>query len=284
MRLPPEQTLVAVVAPEKERSKRPVPGRRRRQRRLRRRARLRLRRAAPAAGGGRGGRREEAAPAKEGREEEVAVAVLLVVGLGNPGASTRGAGTTSASSWPTRSARRAGLARLQGRSSRGVWTRGELAGGAPVALLKPQTYMNLSGDSVQPAAAFLKVRPGATLVVHDELDLPWSDVRLKVGGGHAGHNGLRSIIQRLGTPDFVRVRVGIGKPPAGLPRGRRRLGAVAASTRSSAPSCPTSSAGRSTPSAASLKDGLAAAMNWPSTHGGAASEPRERACAGPRLC
>ena len=76
--------------------------------------------------------------------------------------------------------------------------------------------MNLSGDSVQPAAAFLKVAPADVIVVHDELDLPWRDVRLKVGGGHAGHNGLRSIIQRLGTPDFVRVRVGIGKPPAGF--------------------------------------------------------------------
>ena len=84
-----------------------------------------------------------------------------------------------------------------------------------VALLEPQTYMNLSGDSVQPAAAFLKVEPASVVVVHDELDLPWKDVRLKVGGGHAGHNGLRSIIGRLGTPEFVRVRVGIGRPPPG---------------------------------------------------------------------
>ncbi len=76
--------------------------------------------------------------------------------------------------------------------------------------------MNLSGDSVQPAAAFLKVAPADIVVVHDELDLPWNDVRLKVGGGHAGNNGVRSIIQRLGTPDFVRVRVGIGKPPPGF--------------------------------------------------------------------
>jgi PTH1 family peptidyl-tRNA hydrolase len=74
--------------------------------------------------------------------------------------------------------------------------------------------MNLSGDSVQPAVAFLKVAPGDVVVVHDELDLPFGEVRLKVGGGHAGHNGLRSIIQRLGTPDFVRVRIGIGHPSA----------------------------------------------------------------------
>jgi PTH1 family peptidyl-tRNA hydrolase len=94
----------------------------------------------------------------------------------------------------------------------GLFVRGELAS-QPVAVLEPQTYMNLSGESVQPAAAFLKVEPREIVVVHDELDLPWKDVRIKVGGGHAGHNGLRSVIQRLGTPDFVRVRVGIGKPP-----------------------------------------------------------------------
>lgn len=88
--------------------------------------------------------------------------------------------------------------------------------GDAIALLEPQTYMNLSGDAVQPAAAFLKIAPANVIVVHDELDLSWKDVRLKVGGGHAGHNGLRSIIQRLGTPDFVRVRVGIGRPPPGF--------------------------------------------------------------------
>lgn len=76
--------------------------------------------------------------------------------------------------------------------------------------------MNLSGDSVQPAAAFLKVDPNRIVVVHDELDLPWREVRLKVGGGHAGHNGLRSMIERLGSSDFVRVRVGIGRPPPGF--------------------------------------------------------------------
>src|SRR5262249_13232204 len=74
----------------------------------------------------------------------------------------------------------------------------------------------LSGDSVQPCAAFLKVAPKDVVVVHDELDLPFGDVRLKVGGGHAGHNGLRSMIERLGTPDFVRVRIGIGRPPPGF--------------------------------------------------------------------
>jgi PTH1 family peptidyl-tRNA hydrolase len=101
----------------------------------------------------------------------------------------------------------------------GVWTKGEISVGSarfPVALLKPGTFMNLSGDCVQPAAAFLKVEPKNVIVVHDELDLPWRDVRLKMGGGHAGHNGLRSLIDRLGGPDFVRVRVGVGRPPPGF--------------------------------------------------------------------
>jgi PTH1 family peptidyl-tRNA hydrolase len=101
----------------------------------------------------------------------------------------------------------------------GVWTKGELPVGKarhPVALLKPQTFMNLSGDCVQPAAAFLKVDPANVIVLHDELDLAWRDVRLKVGGGHAGHNGLRSMIERLGSPDFTRVRIGVGRPPAGF--------------------------------------------------------------------
>ena len=78
------------------------------------------------------------------------------------------------------------------------------------------TFMNLSGDSIQPCAAFLKVPPAEIVVVHDELDLAYGDVRLKFGGGHAGHNGLRSTIERPGTPDFVRVRIGIGRPPPGF--------------------------------------------------------------------
>jgi len=94
----------------------------------------------------------------------------------------------------------------------GVFARAEVFG-QPAALLKPMTYMNLSGDSVQPAMAFTKVPLGGVVVVHDELDVPFGEVRVKVAGGHAGHNGLRSIIERAGAPDFVRVRVGIGRPP-----------------------------------------------------------------------
>jgi PTH1 family peptidyl-tRNA hydrolase len=83
-------------------------------------------------------------------------------------------------------------------------------------LLKPMTYMNCSGDSVQPCAAFYKIPPENIVVIHDDLDIPFGEVRLKMGGGHGGNNGLRSLIQRLATPDFARIRVGIGRPTAGF--------------------------------------------------------------------
>jgi PTH1 family peptidyl-tRNA hydrolase len=144
--------------------------------------------------------------------------VLLLVGLGNPGPEHEGSrhnlgfmvvdAMRAAEGWPDFREK-----------YKGLLTRGEVrgeSGRSDVSVLKPQTYMNLSGESVQPAAAFLKVPAPRIVVVHDELDLPWREVRIKTGGGHAGHNGLRSIIQQLGTPDFVRVRIGIGRPPAGF--------------------------------------------------------------------
>jgi PTH1 family peptidyl-tRNA hydrolase len=73
--------------------------------------------------------------------------------------------------------------------------------------------MNESGRSVQGAAAFFHAAPGDVIVLHDELDLPFGEVRVKLGGGHAGHNGIRSLIQNLGNADFVRVRMGVGRPP-----------------------------------------------------------------------
>jgi len=83
-------------------------------------------------------------------------------------------------------------------------------------LLKPMTYMNESGRSVGPAAGFFRIAAADVIVIHDELDLPAGQIRLKQGGGHAGHNGVRSIISCLGSADFGRVRVGIGHPPAGF--------------------------------------------------------------------
>lgn len=94
---------------------------------------------------------------------------------------------------------------------KGMFAEGQV-GGVRVLALKPMTYMNLSGDSVQPAAAFFKLPVDAITAFHDELDLAPGKVRVKKGGGTAGHNGLRSMAQRLGTPDFWRVRLGIGHP------------------------------------------------------------------------
>ncbi|MCM2350231.1 MAG: aminoacyl-tRNA hydrolase [Bacteriovoracaceae bacterium] len=81
--------------------------------------------------------------------------------------------------------------------------------------LKPQTFMNLSGESVQPMAAFFKIPPAEILVIHDELDIPFGQVHFKMGGGLAGHNGLKSIAAQLGTTEFGRMRIGIGRPPHG---------------------------------------------------------------------
>ena len=113
------------------------------------------------------------------------------------------------------------LARRHGGSWRSKFS-GQLAeiriGGERVALLKPETYMNESGRAVGAAAQFFKVDPGDVLVVHDEGDFDLGRLELKVGGGLAGHNGLRSIAQHLKTQDFVRLRIGVGRPERGDPR------------------------------------------------------------------
>lgn len=136
----------------------------------------------------------------------------LVVGLGNPGdryAATRhNAGQVAVE----RLAARLGAGRPTRKYAGWLWeTRGP---GGPVALLVPLTFMNAAGDAVSPAAGALRARPGQVLVVHDELDLPFGELRGKLGGGVAGHNGLRSVKARLGSADFARVRLGVGRPPA----------------------------------------------------------------------
>ncbi len=138
--------------------------------------------------------------------------MLLVVGLGNPGSEYADHRHNIGFMTVDHLARQADCTPFRKKFS-GVFTRAVL-GRADAMLFKPMTYMNLSGSSVQPCAAFFKVEPSAIIVVHDELDLPFGSVRLKKGGGHAGHNGLRSILGRLGTPEFCRVRMGIGRPPA----------------------------------------------------------------------
>ena len=141
--------------------------------------------------------------------------IRLLVGLGNPGpeyALTR----HNAGFWFIDAVAGAVHASLAPeRSYYGLVARANRREG-PVWLLEPMTFMNLSGDCVQPAQAFTKAQVGEIVVVHDELDVPFGEVRVKVGGGHAGHNGLRSIIERVGSPEFVRIRVGIGRPPPGF--------------------------------------------------------------------
>jgi PTH1 family peptidyl-tRNA hydrolase len=136
--------------------------------------------------------------------------VILVVGLGNPG--PRYDATRHNLGWAVidRLAARAGDPAFSSKF-RGQFAKAELSG-KPFGLLKPETYMNESGKSVQPAVQFFKLQPSAVLLVHDELDLAFGDVRLKQGGGDAGNRGVRSVTEAIG-PDTVRLRIGIGKPP-----------------------------------------------------------------------
>jgi PTH1 family peptidyl-tRNA hydrolase len=139
---------------------------------------------------------------------------VLIVGLGNPGreyASTRHnvgwllldelvRGTPAVSPFK--------------KKFHGEYAKGTLAD-RDCVFLRPETFMNESGRSVQAAQAFFHTAPADLIVLHDELDLPFGEVRVKVAGGHAGHNGLRSLVQHLGSADFVRVRMGVGRPSAG---------------------------------------------------------------------
>jgi PTH1 family peptidyl-tRNA hydrolase len=137
--------------------------------------------------------------------------IKLLVGLGNPGPEYD-ATRHNAGFWFVDGAARALKASLaMDKSYQGLVARTAFQG-QPVWLLEPQTYMNLSGKSVGALARFFKINPDEVLVVHDELDLPPGEAKLKFGGGHAGHNGLRDIHAQLGTGDYWRLRLGIGHP------------------------------------------------------------------------
>lgn len=137
--------------------------------------------------------------------------IKLIVGLGNPGPEYEQTRHNIGFWWVDGAARALGVRLSQERAYQGLAAR-SMRDGAPIWLLQPQTYMNLSGQSVAALARFFKIAPEQILVVHDELDLPPGQMRLKQGGGHAGHNGLRDIIARLGAADFWRLRLGIGHP------------------------------------------------------------------------
>jgi PTH1 family peptidyl-tRNA hydrolase len=149
------------------------------------------------------------------RGERASTLDLLVAGLGNPGGEH--AADRHNVGWMVVDE----LARRHSGSFKGKFS-GRLAetrvGDARIALLKPETYMNESGRSISAAARFFKVDPEDVLIVHDDVDLPVARLQARLGGGLAGHNGLRSISQALGTPEFLRLRIGVGRPERGDPR------------------------------------------------------------------
>jgi PTH1 family peptidyl-tRNA hydrolase len=137
----------------------------------------------------------------------------LIVGLGNPGAEYAGTRHNIGFEVAGELTRRWGLSKPKDRY-RGLISEGRTGPGGPrVALLMPQTYMNDAGRSVGPARGELQVALDRVLVLHDEIDLPFGEIRVRQGGGLAGHNGLKSIREGLGSPDFARIRVGVGRPP-----------------------------------------------------------------------
>jgi peptidyl-tRNA hydrolase, PTH1 family len=154
---------------------------------------------------------KRAGRASGGEQEAGDAERWLIAGLGNPGPGYAGNRHNCGFMVADLLAGRIGAGFRRDRS-RALVATGRLAG-SPVTLAKPQSYMNLSGGPVAALRAFYKIPPERIVVVHDELDIPFETIRLKRGGGDNGHNGLRSVTAALGTRDYLRVRVGIGRPP-----------------------------------------------------------------------
>jgi len=136
--------------------------------------------------------------------------VKLIVGLGNPGARYRFSRHNAGFLVLDELAEKNGMA-LSQRLFEALVARGKIAGESVIAV-QPQTFMNLSGVAVRRICDFYRVEVADLIVIHDDMDLPFGTIRLKEGGGHGGHKGLISVIEQLGNPDFLRVRIGIGKP------------------------------------------------------------------------
>ncbi|WP_065570231.1 aminoacyl-tRNA hydrolase [Microbacterium oleivorans] len=136
----------------------------------------------------------------------------LIVGLGNPGpryeATRHNVGQMVIDELARRRSETLRSHKANARVAE-TWLR---PGGPKLVLATPNSFMNVSGGPVSALAAFYSVPPGRVVIVHDELDIPFDSLKLKVGGGHGGHNGVRDVAKALGTPDFPRVRVGIGRP------------------------------------------------------------------------
>jgi PTH1 family peptidyl-tRNA hydrolase len=137
--------------------------------------------------------------------------LTLIVGLGNPGREHVGNRHNAGFQCIDHLAEAHGMSFTR-RQARARVAQGEI-GGRRVLLVKPQTFMNVSGEAVGQLARFYKIAPADVLVLYDDLDLPLGTIRLRPDGGSGGHRGMRSIIQHLGTEDFPRLRLGIGRPP-----------------------------------------------------------------------
>ncbi len=140
--------------------------------------------------------------------------LTLIVGLGNPGREYADNRHNAGFQCIDRLAEAHGLSFTR-RQARARVARGEV-NGHRVLLVKPQTFMNASGEAVGQLARFYKIAPADVLVLYDDLDLPLGKIRLRPGGGSGGHRGMRSVIQHLGTEDFPRLRLGIGRPPGAM--------------------------------------------------------------------
>jgi peptidyl-tRNA hydrolase, PTH1 family len=191
----------------------------------------------------------------------------LVAGLGNPGPGYAGnrhnAGFMVADVLASRMEVRFRTGKYQA-----AVADGRLAG-RPVTLAKPMTFMNVSGGPVAGLAGYYRLPPGQLVVIHDELDLPFGAIRLKLGGGDNGHNGLRSVTSSLGSRDYYRVRFGIGRPPGRMDPAVFVLRDFSAAERRELPLLVDRAADAV---AALLADGLAAAQN--AFHGAdAAADP-----------
>ncbi|MFI2566258.1 aminoacyl-tRNA hydrolase [Paenarthrobacter sp. NPDC018779] len=137
----------------------------------------------------------------------------LIVGLGNPGSEYSGNRHNVGQMVLDELAARMG-GKFKAHKSRAQVVEGRLGIGGPrVVLAKPMTYMNVSGGPVSALCKFFDIAPDHVIAVHDEIDIPFNTLKLKIGGGEGGHNGLRDISKALATKDYLRVRVGVGRPP-----------------------------------------------------------------------
>jgi peptidyl-tRNA hydrolase, PTH1 family len=187
----------------------------------------------------------------------------LIAGLGNPGPEYAGNRHNAGYMVADVLAGRMSSA-FRSHKARADVAEGRLAG-LPVTVAKPRSYMNLSGGPVAALRDFYKVPLERIAVVHDELDLPFGTIRLKLGGGAAGHNGLRSITQALGSPDYYRIRFGIGRPPGRMAPVTFVLRDFATAERRELPLLLADAADAVE---TLIRDGLAAAQNIFHTNGG----------------